>query len=100
MHELISIYAKLGFLNVPPVLTQLLLSMLTVSIFLLNYFSQNYMKLVLWSTMLSIGLDLIWIIGWSSNYWSIKTGSDIASENGFYLKYIVFSTILNIILKV
>ncbi len=45
---------------------------------------------------MSIGLDVIWIVGWSSKYWNVGVRSEFSGSGGFY---VVITTVLNMVMK-
>lgn len=71
-----------------------------LSIYLLNFFDQIYIKMTLALLFLSIILDFIWMVMYAGSKWSPpKVGNESIYEVG-YTRAIVFFTAVVLVLKV
>ena len=71
-----------------------------LSIYLLNHFDNLYIKLVLVLTAVSEVLDIIWLFMYASQKWNPPTVGNDSTYYLEYLRFIVFFTIVIIIIKV
>lgn len=98
--ELFMMYTKYDFLNVRRSLTQLLVLVTILSIFLLNYFDTTYIKICMGLTSISIVLDLIWLMAYAGDYWSPPTSGMHSQNQTATLRFIVLFTVLLMAAKV
>lgn len=71
--EMVVMFEKYDFLNVRVLLSQLLVFVCILSIFLLNYFDKNYIVLCIALTGVSVLMDLIWLVVLGPKHWSPPT---------------------------
>jgi hypothetical protein len=71
-----------------------------MSIFLLNYFDRNYVKVCIGLTGLNMFIDLIWLFLYARAYWSPPRIGEFATSEADYLRLIVVFTVMTMALKV
>lgn len=71
-----------------------------LSIYLLNHFDNVYVKLCLALLAISEILDIIWLFMYAGQNWNPPQVGNNASYQTQYLRFIVFFTVVIIILKV
>lgn len=71
-----------------------------LSIYLLNHFDNIYIKFTLGTLALSLVLDIIWLFMYASQKWNPPKVGNNSSYETQYLRFIVFFTVVVIILKV
>lgn len=71
-----------------------------LSIYLLNHFDNVYIKFTLAVLALSLVLDIIWLFMYASQKWNPPQVGNDSSYQTQYLRFIVFFTVVVIILKV
>lgn len=81
-------------------LSQLLVVCCIISIFLLNYFDQHYVRACVGLTGLSIFIDLLWLFLNGPTFWAPPALGEFANSEKDYLRLIVVFTILSMLLKV
>lgn len=71
-----------------------------MSVFMLNYFDNTYLKLCAGLAGSSVAADFTWLIMYGGNFWSPPVLSEHSSAESGYLKFIVLLTLVNIAAKV
>lgn len=71
-----------------------------LSIYLMNFFDRVYIRLTLALTVVSIVLDLVWLILYAGPKWNPATVSNSSVYQLGYQRFIVFFTVALIPLKV
>lgn len=71
-----------------------------LSIYLLNHFDNIYIKFTLGFLILSEVLDIIWLFMYAGQKWNPPQVGNDSSYQIQYLRFIVFFTVVVIILKV
>lgn len=71
-----------------------------LSIYLLNHFDNIYIKFTLGFLILSEVLDIIWLFMYAGQKWNPPQVGNDSSYQTQYLRFIVFFTVVVIILKV
>lgn len=71
-----------------------------LSIYLLNHFDNVYIKFTLGVLALSLVLDIIWLFMYAGQKWNPPQVGNDSSYMTQYLRFIVFFTVVVIILKV
>lgn len=79
---------------------QLLVLVIILSIFLLNYFDTVYIKICMGLTSISIVLDLIWLMAYAGDHWSPPLNGIYSQNQTGTLRFIVLFTIVMMCAKV
>lgn len=86
-------YIKYDFLN-------LLVLVIILSIFLLNYFDTTYIKICMGLAAISIVLDLIWLMTYAGDHWSPPVNGVYSQNQTGTLRFIVLFTVMMMFAKV
>lgn len=70
------IYGKPDFLNVPYILSQIIVLTFLLSLYLLNFFDKVYIRFTLALTLISVVLDFVWLILYAGPKWNPSTVSN------------------------
>ena len=79
---------------------QLLVLVIILSIFLLNYFDTTYIKICMGLAAISIVMDLIWLMTYAGDHWSPPVNGVYSQNQTGTLRFIVLFTVMMMFAKV